>query len=201
MPLAQINDAPTEFFYRDSGVPMVQDRPYTTIVAVHGLGWNSREGPKYALVYSHYVLGCHIPDIFSRLLPLATASHVRLVILNRRGYYGSTPYSKEEIAGIAAAERDEAHAGTTRLDCKHYLTFMQQRGAEIARFLSWFIDKEKIPPRSNDESGANGGISLLGWALGNTTTLSLLALANTLDPGLMKKLEKHLRKVVIFGAL
>ena len=78
---------------------------------------------------------------------------------------------------------------------------MQQRGAEIARFLSWFIDDEQIPPRSNDTNGINGGISLLGWSLGNTTTLSLLAFANTLDPGLMKKLAKHLRKVVVFGVL
>jgi hypothetical protein len=80
---------------------------------------------------------------------------------------------------------------------------MQQRGAEIARFLVWFIENQQIPPRSNHNTDgrASGGISLLGWSLGNATTLSMLAFANTYDPGLMKKLEPYLRKVVIFGKL
>jgi hypothetical protein len=142
--------------------------------------------------------------MFSRLLPLATASHLRLVILNRRGYSGSTPYSDEEISAINPAEHDEASGGSSRTDRRQsgqFSTFMQQRGAEMARFLSWFIDNERIPPRSDDEGVISGGISLLGWSLGNTTTLSLLGFANTLDPGLMKKLEGYLRKIVIYGAL
>lgn len=69
----------------------------------------------------------------------------------------------------------------------------------MARFLVWFIDNERIPPRSDNASRASGGISLLGWSLGNATTLSMLAFANTLDPGLMRKLEPYLRKVVIYG--
>ena len=69
----------------------------------------------------------------------------------------------------------------------------------MARFLAWFIEKEKIPLRFNDAGRASGGISLLGYSLGNVTTLSMLAFASTLDPGLMKKLEPYLRKVIIFG--
>jgi hypothetical protein len=43
MPFAPVDDAHTEFFYQDSGVPILKDRPYTTLVAVHGYGWNSCE--------------------------------------------------------------------------------------------------------------------------------------------------------------
>ncbi|KAF8591065.1 hypothetical protein K439DRAFT_1627154 [Ramaria rubella] len=184
MPVAQIDDVHTQFFYQDSGVPLLDDKAYTTLVAVHGFGFNGH--------------------IFNRLVPLAKASHIRLVLLNRRGYHGSTPFSNEETSPIDPSafsgeeETASAVSRSERILSAHYATFLQQRGAEMARFLSWFIDNEKIPPRSNDAGRASGGISLLGWSLGNVTTLSLLAFASTLDPGLMKKLEGYLRKVVIY---
>ena len=130
---------------------------------------------------------------------------MRLVTLNRRGYAGSTPLSEEETAPLDPSITfglDETTSATTpsnRVISTHYATFLQQRGAELARFLAWFIDNEMIPPRSDDADEASGGISLLGWSLGNVTTLSMLAFASTLDPGLIKKLELYLRKVIIFG--
>ncbi|KAF8529854.1 Alpha/Beta hydrolase protein [Gautieria morchelliformis] len=188
MPFAQVDDLNTQLFYQDSGVPTLDDKPYTTLVVVHGLGYNSH--------------------IFHRLHRIAAASHVRLVTLNRRGYAGSTPFSEAETlpidpSTVSISTEDGTASATTRSNrvlSGHYMTFMQQRGAEMARFLVWFIENERIPPRSdcNTESRASGGISLLGWSLGNATTLSMLAFASTFDPGLMKKLEPYLRKVIIF---
>lgn len=146
-----------------------------------------------------------LPDTFSRLLPLATASHVRLVVLSRRGYSGSTAYSMEEISDLDPAvtyDRGDSCVEMTPANDQlsgHFSTFMKQRAAEMAQFLAWFIDNEQIPPRSTDTGGVHGGISLLGWSLGNTTSLSLLAYADTLDPVLVKKLEGYLRKIVVFG--
>ena len=111
----------------------------------------------------------------------------------------------EETAPIdpSVTSGEDVTASTTtrsnRVISKNYATFLQQRGAELARFLAWFIDNEKIPPRSDEAGRASGGISLLGWSLGNVTTLSTLAFSSTLDPELMKKLEPYLRKVIIFG--
>jgi hypothetical protein len=149
-------------------------------------------------------LPLHAIDIFHRLLPIAAATHVRLVTLNRRGYAGSTPFTEEEVAPLAPTitSEDDTASATSRshkVVSAQYTTFLQQRGAEMARFLAWFIDHENIPPRSDDTNRASGGIALLGWSLGNATTLSMLAFANSLDPGLMQKLEPYLRKVIIFG--
>jgi hypothetical protein len=43
MPFAHVDDANTRFFYQDSGVPILTDKPYTTLVAVHGFGHNGRK--------------------------------------------------------------------------------------------------------------------------------------------------------------
>ena len=132
---------------------------------------------------------------------------MRLVTMDRRGYAGSTPFSEEETSLIdpllsVTSSEDETPSATSRSNrvvSGHYTTFLQQRGAEMARFLAWFIEKENVPPRSKGAGRAIGGISLLGYSLGNITTLSMLAFASTLDPGLMKKLEPYLRKVIMFG--
>lgn len=195
MPFAEVDDAHTELYYEDSGVPVLHDRPYTTLVAVHGYSWNSREIFPQLLQYSstnhRHTYFFTRTDVFKRLIPLANASHIRLVLLNRRGYSASTPYSEDELVSI-----DDAASAHKEVPPLEHSAFMQRRGVEIARFLAWFVENEQIPPISDDKAG---GVSLLGWSLGNSTTLSFLAYANTFDPGLMKKLESYLRKVIIYG--
>ena len=155
------------------------------------------------IIYIYLI--CRVIDIFHRLLPIAAASHVRLVTLNRRGYSGSTPLTEKETepdSRLVTSGEDVTPSTTTRSNrviSDHYTTFLQQRSAELARFLAWYIDQEQIPLRSGNAGRASGGISLLGWSLGSVPTLSMLAFANTLDPGLVKKLEPYLRKVVVFG--
>ncbi|KAF8574342.1 hypothetical protein K439DRAFT_1642278 [Ramaria rubella] len=181
MPFAPVGGpgADVQLFYQDSGVPLLHDAqtPYTTLVAVHGLMYN-----------------CHLYD---RILSLARSSHIRLVTPNRRGYAGSTPFSPEETSFLIPGP-DVSDASLTT----HYEAFCQKRALELARFLVWFIDTENIPPCSDSaaERGlgrASGGISLMGWSLGNLTTLPLLAFADTFEADLVGKLEGYLRKVVI----
>ncbi|KIJ52567.1 hypothetical protein M422DRAFT_156437 [Sphaerobolus stellatus SS14] len=180
MPILRLEDLEVEFYYQDSGVPILEDKPYTTLVILHGYGFNGH--------------------IFHRLIPIATASHIRLLLVNRRGYSGSTPFKTEETAAFdpSLINEDGNSPPSSRVIAQHYTSFLQQRGAEIARFLAKFIDTEKIPAKSEEEGRAVGGISLMGWSLGNVISLSMLAFANTYDPGLMKKLEPYLKKIVIY---
>ncbi|KZT58711.1 hypothetical protein CALCODRAFT_232268 [Calocera cornea HHB12733] len=62
-------DPPTKLYYLDSH-PVPPEGPYTTLVAVHGTGFNSR--------------------IWLPLLP-HLPPHTRLLAFNRRGYAGSSP--------------------------------------------------------------------------------------------------------------
>jgi len=153
------------------------------------------------VVFHGYGFNGHI---FHRLLPIAASSHIRLVVVNRRGYAGSTPFKPEDTDPFDPSgpeledETGSAVPRSPRTMAELYTTFLQQRGAEVARFLQKFIEIEKIPPKSEEGGRAMGGICRLGWSLGNVVTLSMLAFANTYDPALMKQLEPYLRKVVIY---
>jgi len=205
MPTIKLSDLDVELYYQDSGIPKLNDQAFTTLVIFHGYSFNSRKLPFLSRKNSHKYCFLLI-DIFHRIVPIAVASHVRVVLVNRRGYAGSTPFTPEETApfdpaqGANADVQDgSAPAPSTRMVAQQYTAFLQQRGIEIARFLAAFIDSENIPPKSEDGSRALGGISIMGWSLGNVVTLSMLAFANTFDPILLDKLEPYLRKVVIYG--
>jgi hypothetical protein len=124
------------------------------------------------------------------------------VVVNRRGYTGSTPFTPEDVAPFNP-EISETKSGVpsfSRDVAELYTLFLQQRGAEIARFLQKFIEIEEIPSQTLGGVRAAGGISVMGWSLGNVITLSMLAFANTYDPALTKSLEPYLRKVIIYGS-
>ncbi|KAI0028382.1 Alpha/Beta hydrolase protein [Vararia minispora EC-137] len=72
----------TQLSYTDSGAPSTPK--YTTIIAVHGLGFNA--------------------NVFSAVQPAASARAIRFVAVNRRGYGTSTP--------LAPAELDTVRDGT-----------------------------------------------------------------------------------------
>ncbi|GJJ12676.1 hypothetical protein Clacol_006920 [Clathrus columnatus] len=166
MPEIQIDDAGTRLFYYDSGVPILADRPYTTLLI----------------------------DIFNKLLEIAKASHIRLILLNRRGYHGSTAIPDSEMDYSSLADDSE----NSKLD--FYTTFLKNRGSELATFLIKLIEKENIPPIVDTPGRASGGIGIMGWSLGNIITLSLLGLATSLDPVKVRKLDNYLRTVVIYDS-
>lgn len=203
MPTIRLEDLEVDFYYQDSHIPILKDKPYTTLVVFHGYGFNGRKYFPLVSATTNYKVCI---DIFHRLLPIAASSHIRLVVVNRRGYAGSTPFKPEDTDPFDPSgpelegETGSAVPRSPRAMAELYTTFLQQRGAEVARFLQKFIKTEKIPPKSEEGGRATGGISVLGWSLGNVVTLSMLAFANTYDPALMKQLEPYLRKVVIYGS-
>ncbi|GJJ12675.1 hypothetical protein Clacol_006919 [Clathrus columnatus] len=179
MPEIQIDGTGTKLAYLDSGIPKLIDRPYTTLVIVHGFVFNNPEK------------GCFLSDIFHKLLPIATASHIRLILVNRRGYHGSTPLADSDTDTSTLSESD-------KLD--FYTNYLQIRAKELSTFLVKLIENENLPLKVETPGRASGGINLIGWSLGNVTTLSVLAFANTLDPGMVHKLDEYLRTFVIYDA-
>ena len=78
-------------------------------------------------------------------------------------------------------------------------------GQELATFLTWYIEAENIPAKSegtgSDGSGnrTTGGISVLAWSMGNLVPLALLAHLETLVEKQRDVLEKYLRSYIMFG--
>lgn len=147
-----------------------------------------------------------VADIFHKLIPLAASSHIRLVLVNRRGYQGSTPLTDLDTdpldPAFSAADSENVDSSSSRPDrrrLEYYTTYLQARAAEIARFLVKFIENESIPLKIESVGRASGGMALMAWSLGNILPLSLLAFGNTLDPGVMRKLDAYMRKIVIYG--
>lgn len=79
-----VDQAGTKLAYVDSGAP---SGAYTTIFAVHGLGFNS--------------------GIFERVQEKAKDANVRFVAVTRRNYEGSTPFSEAELDVIAGGTEKE----------------------------------------------------------------------------------------------
>ncbi|KIK69440.1 hypothetical protein GYMLUDRAFT_1002785 [Collybiopsis luxurians FD-317 M1] len=150
-----------ELSYTDVGAPPNSD-DYTTVLIIHGSIFNAYQLHK---VHSY-----------------AHALNLRTVLLHKRDYAGSTPYTPTELQEIKQGSR----------------IFWERSSAQLAEFLGLFIEQEKIPklkdyPRS-------GGIAIVGWSMGNVPVLSFLATAN--DPpvptGLSKLLEGYIGKCVLY---
>ena len=121
--------------------------------------------------------------IFQRLKPLAPEYGIRLVLVNRRDYPGSSPYADEEIQSLRTGG-DEAHK-----------KFNRKRAEEFATFLSSYIKNERIPPTSAE----GGGLALLGWSSANVLTIALLANLDQLPEHQKNDIEPYLRSFIIFG--
>jgi len=128
--------------------------------------------------------------IFRPMIPYAAKNDFRLVLVNLRDYKGSTPYTDEERAAIRSSDPSEQASS------------LQARGLELARFMSWFIEQEQIPPISapNEDGIVTGGISLIGWSAGNCQTLPVLAHADKFPESVRNVLGGYLRSVVMYDA-
>ncbi|THH03872.1 hypothetical protein EW145_g5939 [Phellinidium pouzarii] len=121
---------------------------------------------------------------FSRLFPLAQKYNLRIFALNRRDYTGSTPYTRAELDTLTGSDEDAR------------LQFLKARGLEIARFLVWVITEKKIPQISAD--GTSGGLAVLGWSLGNVTTMAFLSYLSTYPQEVIETLGPFLRTFFIY---
>jgi hypothetical protein len=122
------------------------------------------------------------------MIQFAAANRVRLILLNRRDYPGSTPFSDTELAELGSPDLE------TRAKA------LAQQGIDIGLFLAWLVREEKLPPVSIDRNGQQqGGIVLLAWSLAHTPLAGFLAHLDALPNDALRVLEPCLRAYCIFG--
>ncbi|KAF9809226.1 hypothetical protein IEO21_07490 [Rhodonia placenta] len=168
MPVGPVDDKGTVLYFEDSGAPE-GSLDYVTLVLVHG-----------AMIHS---------AIFRKMIPYAAINNLRLVLLNKRDYPGSTFYSQEELEELESPDRVVQAAA------------IKARGFEFAAFMRWFIETESIPPLSEvpgTDGVRAGGIAILGWSAGNRQTVSLLAHAHELQDETKTLLNSYFRSFIVF---
>ncbi|KAI0738097.1 hypothetical protein C8Q80DRAFT_1222720 [Daedaleopsis nitida] len=133
----------------DSGTPH-GSADYTTVVILHGFVWH---GETASLGKQH---------------------NSRIIVLNRRDYPGSTPYSDEERAALARLVAASPGPEETQ---QQALAFMRDREAKT------------------------GGIILVGWSFAVVWMLAFLAHTETFPTGDVD-LGEYVRRVVLYdGAM
>ncbi|KAJ4471423.1 hypothetical protein J3R30DRAFT_3299672 [Lentinula aciculospora] len=153
-----------ELSFTDSGAPP-DSRDYTTVLFVHGGVFNAYQFRK---VHAH-----------------AHALNLRTVLIHRRDYAGSTPYSSSEI--------EELEQGSA--------AFWERLSAQVAEFMEIFIKRERIPKLNRQKSsGGNGGVAIFGWSAGCSTVLSLLGLTRNpmISEDLYIGLQEYIGNCIIY---
>ena len=132
--------------------------------------------------------------VFRKLLPLACTHNARVILLNRRDFPGTEPYTEEELALLPPPPGEE-QAGTFT-EGPNVRAFMQARARELYDLLMHFVVKHKIPPAHPEKNA--GGIVVGGWSFGTAWMTSLLANIASY-PAREVDLSKYVRRVVFYG--
>lgn len=115
--------------------------------------------------------------MYDKLLAAAPAEGVRFVAISRRGYPGSTPFADNEIAGLTTDDAREA--------------FLRARGAEVAEFVSRFLEKFPLPK--------SGGAALMGWSLGAMPALAAVANLDALSEEAAERVRTYVHTLILHG--
>lgn len=150
-----------ELAYIDTGAPLVP--VYTTIFAIHGMVFGG--------------------SVFSRLAERMFAENVRFVSIVRRGYRGSSPYTKSEIAAVTNGTEEER------------ATFKLEQSHQLVRFITTFIKRFSLPSISANDSA--GGVAVLGWSMGTIFALSLIAYMPSLSTSDQVLFREYLRSLIL----
>ncbi len=129
------------------------------------------------------------------MISYAADHNLRLVLLNLRGYPGSTPYSTSELDLLEGRSVSHDDAGSPQ-DMA-----LQARGMEVAEFLRWFIKTENIPAIREDPGRGKlvGGLSVLSWSGGNAATFAMFAHADRLPEETKSLFNTYLRSFIMYG--
>ncbi|KAI0261748.1 alpha/beta-hydrolase [Gloeopeniophorella convolvens] len=151
------------FAYLDSGAPPTgTSGDYTTLVLLHGYGRPA--------------------DIFGRLLPLANGGvSSRIVLINRRGYPGSDPFTDEELAALSPTVQDASEGS------KSAAHFMKERARELYDFLGRLIKSGGLSDNS---------VIIGGFSIGSSWMTALLAHAASFGAEDFN-LAQYIRRVVL----
>ncbi|KAK7686233.1 hypothetical protein QCA50_010453 [Cerrena zonata] len=168
MPIASVTDGPIHLYYEDTGPPTEGFTDvYTTVILLHGAYWTS--------------------GIFRPLIPHAKKHNLRLVLLNQRGYPGSSPFADKEIAAMQSEDLELQRA------------FTREQGHIYGQVISTLIETLDIPSLcTTQDEKLEGGVCFLAWSSGNECLFQLLSALDTLPEQSRITIENHLRSVVIY---
>lgn len=104
-----------------------------------------------------------------------------MICVSRREYEGSSPYSDEELRVINRGSHDER------------AKFLQEQGILLALFVDGIIQTLSLPKA--------GGVTVIGWSLGNAFTLALRACIGDLPVDTRGRLKSYARSFVLWGTI
>jgi len=134
------------------------------------------EGTEYSTLVFVHGLTFHT-GVFKQIIPLASSHSLRVICLSRREYEGSTPYSTDELKTI--------HHGS---DAER-ANFLHNEGIFIALFIDGIIQSLSLPKK--------GGVTVVGWSLGNVFTIAMRASINDLPDNTKQRLKEYTRGFVV----
>lgn len=145
-------------------------------------------GSRYVSSLSYKSTSCNITDVFKKDLPEARQQGIRFIAINRRNFPGSTPFTSSELSAIQVK-------GAGALE---YVQFLLDRGKELVGFIVSAIKQLELPYKNSE----GGGISLMGWSLGNTYMQAIVNCLLDVDlPEEWKILfEESLNSLIVYGA-
>ena len=126
--------------------------------------------------------------VFRKLIPFAAKHDTRLVLINRRDFPGSDPYSEDDRRRIAAVQA--APDGLAIIQ-----SFMDDRARELHDFLVAFVKQEAIPRPTAD---GRGGIVLTSWSWGGTWLTAFVSNLRRF-PASDVDLHAYIRRFVLYG--
>ncbi|KAF9002510.1 Alpha/Beta hydrolase protein [Cyathus striatus] len=146
-------------FYTDSGAPK-DSKDYTTILMFHGTAFHA---------YT-----------FWKLHDYAHELGIRIIVANRKGYPGSSPFT--------VIESDEMENGKEG--------FLGRIATLVANMIIYLVEHHDIPKLSADRS--TGGISVLGWSMGTLTALSLFSQRGMIDKNAYNVLNGYIKDLIMY---
>ncbi|KAI0635835.1 alpha/beta-hydrolase [Trametes polyzona] len=160
----------------DSGIPR-GSTDYTTVVILHGYSYHS--------------------GTFTKVVPLGRSHNARVILVNRRDYPGSVPYTRDELALLDPyTQGDPDDDGTTTSPASENVRdYMKARALEICQFLEGLVRSGDVP-LADRERGV-GGIVIAGWSMGTGWMTALLAHAPSFSSGDFELADYVLRVVFL----
>ena len=128
---------------------------------------------------------------FKKFIPLAPKFNARVVLVNRRDYPGSAPFTSEERAEFARLASTPAGAPGA---AEAMELIMKERARELYDYLVQLVKRGGVVPAQ----GKKGGLVLAGWSLGATWLSALLTHVASF-PVEDVNLKDYVTRIVYYG--
>jgi hypothetical protein len=74
---------------------------------------------------------------------------------------------------------------------------MERLGLQVANFLLRFVQTHNVPRVSSDRK--SGGLVVMGWSLGNITSLAFIGQPDVVPKELYRELTPYMKEIILFG--